>query len=191
MQLKYYAPVVLTFALLASVVLVLDPFTGGSLMSWFTVYPELQPSSPIWYLRLFSHVVGHGDWDHLISNFTLILLVGPILEEKYGSRDLLIMMLFTALVTGLLQVFFFNTALLGASGIVFMLILLSSFANARGGIPLTFVLVVLLFLGREVFNAFAEDNVSQTAHIIGGVLGGIFGFVYEGRQLRRNSAAQR
>jgi membrane associated rhomboid family serine protease len=139
----------------------------------------------VWYLQLFIHVIGHADWNHLFGNFSFILLVGPILEEKYGSRDLLLMILVTALLTGLLQVTFFQHSLMGASGIVFMLILLSSFTNAKGGIPLTFVLVVVLFLGKEVVSSFGEDNVSQFAHIIGGVMGGIFGFLLEGGQARR------
>jgi membrane associated rhomboid family serine protease len=84
-------------------------------------------------------------------------------------------------VTGLLHIFFFSEGLMGASGVVFMLILLSSFTNNRGGIPLTFVLVVVLFLGKEIVAAFGEDNVSQFAHIIGGALGGLFGFIWEKR----------
>ena len=52
------------------------------------------------------------------------------------------MILVTALLTALLNAVFFNTGLLGASGIVFMLILLSSCANIRAGeIPLTLILV--------------------------------------------------
>ena len=67
--------------------------------------------------------------------------------------------------------------LLGASGVVFMFILLSSVTNARRGrIPLTFVLVVLLFLGQEVWNGLTQDNVSQFAHVIGGLCGAAFGF---------------
>ncbi len=180
MKLQYNSPVILTYALIATVVLALDQFVFGNLMAIFTVVPEIKLTSPLWYFRLFSHVIGHGNWEHLVGNFTFILLIGPILEEKYGSKDLLIMMLVTALVTGLLQIFFFSNPLLGASGIVFMLILLSSFTNSKGGIPMTFVLVVILFLGREVLQSFASDNISQFAHIIGGILGGIFGFLMEG-----------
>ena len=67
---------------------------------------------------------------------------------------------------------------MGASGIVFMMILLSSFTNIRSGeIPLTFVLVVLMYLTREVVTAFSdEDSISQLAHIAGGLCGSLFGF---------------
>lgn len=180
MKLQYNSPVVLTYALIATAVLIANPFTGGLLMQQvFTIYPVVEPTNPLWYLRLFTHVIGHGGWGHLVGNFTFILLIGPILEEKYGSKDLLLMIAVTALVTGLLHIFFFQNGLLGASGVVFMLILLSSYTNAKGGIPLTFVLIVLLFLGREVISSLQQDNISQFAHIIGGILGGMFGYVME------------
>ena len=180
MKLQYNSPVILTYALLSTAVLIINPFTGGWLMeTFFTIYPVIDPAHPLWYLRLFTHVIGHGNWLHLVGNFTFILLIGPILEEKYGSRDLLLMIVVTALITGLLHILFFQNGLLGASGVVFMLILLSSYTNARGGIPLTFVLIVLLFLGRELIESTRPDQVSQFAHIIGGILGGLFGYLME------------
>ena len=61
-----------------------------------------------------------------------------------------------------------------------MLILLSSFANFQAGtIPLTFILVMILFLGGEIFNSYEVDNISQFAHLIGGTIGTVFGFYYK------------
>ena len=109
----------------------------------------------------------------------LILLVGPMLEEKYGSKKLLGMIVFTAFITGLINIIFFDTALLGASGIAFMLILLSSFANIKqGGIPLTLILVAVAYIGNEIINGLiSQDNISQLTHIIGGICGCGLGFV--------------
>lgn len=141
----------------------------------------MDPASPVDYLRLVSHAIGHSSWSHLMGNFAIILLLGPILEEKYGSLNMLIMMLITALVTGLLNVLFLSTGLLGASGIVFMMILLVSFTNIRqGDIPLTFILVVVLYLTQEFANALRDDSVSQFAHITGGAIGSLFGFLHPG-----------
>jgi rhomboid protease GluP len=87
-------------------------------------------------------------------------------------------MAITAVVTGLLNVLFLPTALLGASGIVFMMILLVSFTNIRQGeVPLTFILIVILFLTQEVVDSVREDSVAQFAHISGGVIGSLFGFL--------------
>ena len=87
------------------------------------------------------------------------------------------MMLITSLVTGLINVFFFDTGLMGASGIVFMMILLVSFTNVSAGeIPITFILVAILFVGKEFLQSVEVNQVAESAHIIGGICGSIFGF---------------
>jgi len=130
------------------------------------------------WITLFTHVMGHANWSHLINNFTLILLIGPMLEENYGSGEMLVMISITALVTGVLNVLFFRHALLGASGVAFMMILLSSFTNfSKGEIPLTFILVLILYMGVQLLDSFRDDNISQFAHIIGGLCGSFFGFL--------------
>ena len=180
MRLRYNAPVILTFTLLAMAVLALDLYAGLSLrIRYFVLDPRFDPRSFWSYFRLFSHVVGHESWAHLLGNFVFVLLIGPMLEEKYRSGAVLAMLLVTALVTAVANLLLFHSGLMGASGIVFMLILLSSFTNIRAGeIPLTFVLVVLLFLAREVIEALGRDNVSQFAHIMGGLCGASFGFTF-------------
>jgi len=186
MNLQYNSPVILSYTFICCIVLAVAPLTGMTLMSLFTVYPTMSLTNPVDYFRLFSHAIGHGDWNHLLSNFTFILLLGPMLEEKYGSVNLLTMMFLTAFVTGILNVLLFSNGLLGASGVVFMMILLSSMTNLRQRkIPLTFVLVVILFLGKEVLNIFTTNNVSEAAHIIGGICGAVFGFFGGGAETKK------
>lgn len=185
MKIEYNAPVVLTFSIISTLVFMIDKFLGGNLMPFFSVGGEFYPTSPFFYTSLVTHVMGHISMEHLLGNLTFVLLLGPIVEEKYGSRNTFYMFLITAIITGLLNVFFFNTGLMGASGIVFMLILLASFTNSRRGtIPLSFLLIAVLFLGKEVFYSIQQDNISQFTHIIGGILGGIFGLsgVFSKRQ---------
>ena len=115
----------------------------------------------------------------------LLLLLGPALEEKYGSRTIFMTIVVTALVTGVVHfVFFPTTSLLGASGIVFMMIVLSSFTEMKkGGIPITLILVVIFYLGGELADGiFNSDNISQLTHIVGGVCGMFFGFSLRGRK---------
>ncbi|MCP4446301.1 MAG: rhomboid family intramembrane serine protease [Myxococcales bacterium] len=171
-RITYNAPVILTFALLAVGVHLL----GDSFKQYVVMRPRLESLGD--YVALFSHVAGHANWEHLLGNFTLILLLGPILEERHGSGSLLFMILCTALVTSILNFFIFKTYVLGASGIVFMFILLASTANVRKGeIPLTFIAVAVLYLGGELVAAFKNDQVSQMAHLIGGLAGAGFGFI--------------
>ncbi|MDR2048909.1 MAG: rhomboid family intramembrane serine protease [Treponema sp.] len=180
MKLKYNAPAVLTFAVVSAAVLLLSStIMRGLTLNWFAVPGRggFRPGELRCWVTLVSHAIGHADWNHLLSNFSFILLLGPILEESYGSVSLLIMMILTALVTGVLNALIFPGPLLGASGIVFMMILLASFTNfSRGEIPLTFILVLMIYLGREIFNSFANNNISEFAHIVGGFCGSLFGF---------------
>lgn len=171
-RITYNAPVVLTFALIAVLVHVL----GDSVKHFFVMRPRLDNAFD--YFALVSHIAGHVSWEHLLGNFTLILLLGPILEERHGSARLLGMIVTTALVTSLLNLFIFKTVVLGASGIVFMFILLASTANIRKReIPLTFIAVAVLYLGGELVGALRSDNISQMAHLIGGLAGAAFGFL--------------
>ena len=177
---QYNAPVILTFTLVSAAALLISTLTKGwANLHLFSVYCT-SFLSPMQYLRMLTHIIGHANYAHFLGNFMIILLLGPMLEEKYGSKPMLKMMLFTAFVTGLIQVIFFpKEHLLGASGIEFMLILLSSFANFRKGkIPLTLILVAVIFLSGEIIDGInaGEDGVSQMAHIIGGLCGTVFGW---------------
>src|SRR4249919_886485 len=177
MKLTFNSPVILGFSLACVAVFVLDKIMAGQLMPYFTL-GAVDFNRPMSVLTLFTYVLGHANLDHLIGNLTFILLIGPIIEEKYGDLRTLFMMLVTAFATGIINVLFFNSGLLGASGIVFMFILLGSFTNSKSGeIPITFILIAILFIGKEIIQSLSNDQVSQFAHIIGGALGSVFGFI--------------
>ena len=121
-------------------------------------------TNPLTYVRFFTHVLGHSGWEHYIGNAAYILLLGPMLEEKYGSKRLLQVIAITAVVTGLVNYILFpNVALCGASGVVFAFILLTSFTSFKNGeIPLTFILVAVIFLGQQVYEGvFLQDNICR------------------------------
>ena len=180
LRLQYNSPVVLSFALLSLGVLLLNTLTGGkSNHLLFSVYHSPLGDLLTWP-RFFLHVLGHANLTHYISNMMLILVVGPPLEEKYGGRSLLWAIAVTALVSGLVHWLFFpGTALLGASGIVFMIIVMSSLAGMKdGAVPVTLILVLLLYLGGEVVKGVTlSDNVSQLTHVIGGLCGAFLGIL--------------
>jgi len=180
MKLKYNAPATLTFALAAAIVLMIDQYImPGIIEALFTAEGSLTfriDDIPA-YVRMFTHIFGHAGWEHLLSNLTLILLLGPILEEKFNSKAVAWMIVVTALVNGLVNAFFFESELMGSSGVAFMMILLVSFANIKAGeFPLTAILVVGLYLVKEILAIFRYDDVSQISHIIGAACGAVFGF---------------
>mgnify|MGYP004479657497 FL=1 len=184
---RFNAPVILSFALLSLLALVLGNLTNGATTyRYFSVYRS-SLSDPLTYIRFFGHVLGHAGYDHYMGNMLLLLLVGPGIEEKYGHRTTALCIAVTALVTGLVQFIFFPaTALLGASGIVFMMIVLSSFTEmGKEGSPITLILVVVFYLGGELMDGLsALDNVSQLTHIVGGICGLVFGFTIKKRRRR-------
>ena len=178
-RLSFNSPVILGFTLACFIVLILDKVTGSaSTRTFFSVYRS-SLASPFTYIRFFGHVFGHASWDHFFGNIMMLLVVGPLLEEKYGSANILFVILTTALVTGVINFILFpHVQLLGASGVVFAFILLASFTSIEDGkIPLTFILIAILYIGNEIITGvFTSDNISQFAHIIGGVCGCIFGW---------------
>ncbi len=175
LRITYNAPVVLTFALVAVAVFVVTQIVPAT-QQWFVAYPRLGP--PQSYVGLFTHILGHASWEHLLSNFMLILLIGPILEERHGSASLLVMILFTALATGLANLVIGGHMVLGASGVAFMMILLASMANVRAReIPLSFIAVAVIYMGGEIVHSFNNDQISHMAHLVGGSVGAVFGFV--------------
>ena len=60
-----------------------------------------------------------------------------------------------------------------------MLIVMSSLSGMRSGeVPLTLILVLILYLGGEIVDGVtASDNISQLTHIIGGLCGAVLGFL--------------
>lgn len=172
------APVTLSFVSLALIITLLDVYLiKGIAVKYFSVSATMNVGSILDYVRLFTHVLGHSGFPHLFGNLFMILLLGPILEEKYGGKRFILLILLTAGITGILNVLLFPRGLMGASGIVFMIIILSSIVNVKeNAIPLTFLLVFVLFIGGEILKIHEEDNISQAAHIIGGICGAFAGF---------------
>lgn len=180
LKIKYNSPVILTFTIICVITLILNFITLGLTNHLlFSVYRSSW-INPLTYIRLFTHVLGHADVSHLVGNLSMLLVIGPILEEKYGSKDLLFVIAVTAVVTGIVNVTFFPlTGLLGASGVVFAFIIMSSITGVKEGeIPLTLIFVAILYIGEQVYDGlFVSDNISQLTHIVGGLVGGLMGYL--------------
>lgn len=144
--------------------------------------------NPMTYLRFFTYVFGHSGWSHFIGNASYLLLLGPMLEEKHGSKTLLEIIGITAVVTALINyIFFVNVGLCGASGVVFAFIMLASFTGFREReIPLTFILVAVIFIGQQVYEGITvQDDISNMAHIVGGIVGAVVGYLLNRNKSKR------
>lgn len=176
---SYNAPVILAFVILCFLATVIGLLTGNkSTEILFSVYRS-PLTSPFTYLRCFTHVFGHIGLDHFLGNAMYLLLIGPLLEEKYSSKVMVKVIVVTALITGIVHcILWGNATLCGASGVVFACIMLSSFTAFNDGeIPLSFLLVAVFFIGREIYSGIAvRDNISNLTHILGGVVGCVAGY---------------
>lgn len=189
----YNSPAILTFALLSLGVLLLQNLTGDAATRFFAVY-HTSWFSPMQYIRMFTSTLGHANLQHFTGNFLLILLIGPLLEERYGTENLIFMMLVTSLVKGILFIILSpaGAAAMGASGIVFMLILLASVTNIqKGRIPITLLLALAVYVGQDIWShMFGPDsNISYLSHIFGGLSGAVLAFVVKPLKTPRRTGA--
>ena len=181
---QYNAVVTLTMFFISLGVLLLDKITKGKANRKVFSTERASLLNPLTYIRFFTHILGHSDWEHFSNNYLKILLLGPLIEEKYGSINFLIMILITALATGIVNYIKGGTRLLGASDVGFMLIVLSAFVNmVQHKIPITLVLIILFYIVEELKNLKKRDGIAHYGHIIGAICGGIFGFICINQEL--------
>ncbi|MBE5922782.1 MAG: rhomboid family intramembrane serine protease [Lachnospiraceae bacterium] len=179
-KISYNSPVILTFVIVSLVAFLLNEFTDGwANTTLFSTYRS-SFADPLTYVRMVLHVLGHSSWSHYCANMVMILIVGPLLEEKYGSVTLLEIMALTAVATALIHSAFFpGHAILGSSSVIFMFIMVSSFTeNRKGTIPLTVLIAIFMYIGSEMLDGIIQqENVYQLSHITGGLVGSLFGWM--------------
>ena len=173
---------------------------------FFGVSPwsHFQWTSWLSWVTLFTHVVGHGSWSHLQGNVVYLLLVSPAVERHWGSYSYIKILLVVALSSALAHMVFgtANTVQLGASGVVFSLILLNSLiayehrrgsgsvAETEGVVPLTFILQIFFWVWNEVLSQlFAEkSHIAHIAHLAGAAAGTVAGLSVVPKPRRQEQA---
>ena len=188
LKISINSPVVLGFSAICLIALVLSIVTKETTNKLIFMTYHSSLTNPLTYLRFFTHVFGHSGVEHFMGNITYILLLGPLLEEKYGSKLLIQSIVITAFITGIVNYILFpNIALCGASGVVFTFILLSSFTGFKDReIPLTFILVAAIFLGQQVYEGIMlKNNISNLSHVLGGVVGSAMGYLLNKNGIKR------
>lgn len=177
------SPLIISFCLICFIIQLARSVFGLQLALQYFGIPSLRLFdfySPLSYVRIFTQVLGHTSWAHLSGNMTHILLVGPACEREFGMYNLLRIMGWTAAASAVAHMLFgpANGIQIGASGVVFMLILLNSLIEARiGRLPLTFVVQVALWCSKEVSaQFFSNDQVSHVGHLTGAIVGTVAGY---------------
>lgn len=186
LKFSYDAPVTLTFALITIVVFLLDTLAfKGSLNLKFLHTPTSSVGAfpfsfkePLSIVRLFLHVFGNVDKSYLICNLIFILLLGPEMENRYGSVIIGIMIFVSALFSGVLSASFCKAEVCGSDPIVFMLIILWTMMHlSRKKISGTSIAVIILFAFMEFFRKNPNGVVGVVVILAGGLCGSLFAFI--------------
>ncbi len=175
---SYNSVVILSYFIICLIVLILNTILKGKVNKFLSL-KKGSLLNPMTYIRLVTSGLCHSNWTHFRNNFIMILLIGPLLEEKYGSIQLLEMLLITTAVSSLIHLFIYDSSAIGASDNVYMLVVLCSIVNiTEGKIPITLILIFLFYIADEIIKQFKgkNDGISHDSHIVGAICGFIFGY---------------
>lgn len=185
-KLTYDAPVTLSFAILSLIFFVVDFYIvkqklGTLLLSSPTTPKGTLPfdiKNALSYLRMIFYIFGVSNPIAFISNLIFILLLGPSIEEKYGSVVIGIMMVVASLFSGVLNACFRTVSMQGATAIVFMMIFLNAFMSfTKKKVPLSFVVVFALYIIIQIVDNKVNGVVGLFINIAGGLCGSLFAFL--------------
>jgi membrane associated rhomboid family serine protease len=187
------APFSLIFSLICVLVQSFSFIFGSSFATTYFGVPSLSGFdflSLLSYFRIISQIFGHSNWQHLSGNITYVLLIGPNCEREFGCYKICVIVFLTAISSSLAHIFFGprNSIQLGASGVVFMFILLNSLVeNKSNHIPLTFICQLGIWCTKEVVaHLFDQDGgISHIAHLTGALVGTLSGY-YLQQQKEKN-----
>jgi GlpG protein len=134
---------------------------------------------PFFYSGIFGHIFVHSGLAHWANNMALILLLAPALESRYGSLKFVGTMGALTFLVGIsesLLLIFTQKTVIGASDLVFALILMTTFAQSRKGeIPIASILVAILWGVHELGGLLTKDSIANSAHLVGAAWGFVWG----------------
>lgn len=181
MRLTCNAPVMLTLTTLSVFIYLLDTYIIPGFVASYCSSPH-SLTDPNAFLRLFSYPFGHRSWVQLVTNYALLLLIGQILEKRYNALQLLSVIIVSVVLTGLINTFIQANPLVGSDGISVCMVLFISLSYVRKGeLPLSLVVIVILFFIAEFDTLFNSDNLSRLSILTGAVLAVLYGLTLKPR----------
>ena len=85
LKISFNSPVILWFSIICLIALIAGEVTRGMTTTMFFSVYHSSLLDPFTYVRFVGHVFGHANLEHFLGNITLLLVIGPMIEEKYGS----------------------------------------------------------------------------------------------------------
>jgi GlpG protein len=160
---------------------------NGIKATWLPGLPEISQGE---FWRLFTPVLVHGGWVHLLLNMMWLLDLGSMIEgrESTGRMGLLVVVL--AVASNLGQYLMFNAFFAGMSGVVFGLLgyvwMKGKFDPSSGMFlhPHTVAMMLIWFF---LCLTGVIPNIANGAHAVGLALGVLWGFLASVPAMRRRS----
>ncbi len=197
------SPVTVCLALLLLLAFALDSFAlNGKLLASILTCPGGKLSSPSFnfssgadYIKLLLHVFGSSSWTPAFVNSLFVLLLGPELEERYGSPVFALMLAVSSLVTGVLNACLSPSPVFGASCAIFTMIFLTGMTDlAKKRIRISWILVFSFYIVYQLYSVYSGSDVRLSSSgngfllfmkknavtfisLAGGICGSLFGFL--------------
>lgn len=185
------SPVVLVFSVVSAVIFISDLILKLNLSEKIFECPGAKSvpafdfKSALSYVKLVIYPFGGENSTSFFLNIGFILLLGPVLEERYGSIMLALMIFITSLVGGVLTACVSTFGIYGCGGIVFMMIILSVLSVfIKKQLPVSWIFIFALYLAFSLFSGkkisgfmpFMQNNVPVFIQLASGICGSLFGF---------------
>ena len=184
LKFSYDAPVTLSFVIISALLFLLSNYIiKNGALAGILASPTSQAGSlpfivkaPLSYLRLFLYVFGSDEVTNYITDILIILMLGPAMEERYGSVIIGIMLFVSALFSGVLNASFCAESLIGPVPLVCMMTFLTAFMSfSNKTVPITFIATIIAF-GYLAINS-GMGALRFIICIAGGLCGSLFAFL--------------
>lgn len=172
----YYAYILIGITVLAFIAQNFIPgFTEALIANGNTILTK--PWTLVTYMFL------HSGLFHILFNMLGLFFFGPLLERQIGSGKFLGLYIGSGIIAAIAQVLLFpSSLLLGASGAVFgilgaLTILMPNMRIFVYFIPMKLVYAVILFAALDLVMMGSGDNIAHAAHLVGLLVGLVFGYL--------------
>ena len=185
LQLVFNSPVILISSLITLLVFILQNTAIPNLIEIIAssntaslTEQAFSPINPMHYVRLFTLIFGHYNMQTLCINLAIILLLGPRVEERFGTILVFIMFAITSFVAGILSVLFLENSICGLDGIALLLVILTLFECASlKEIYFSYIILLAVLIANTIVFSIQQNNFGILLHYAGSLCASLFGFL--------------
>lgn len=144
------------------------------------------------FWRLFTPVMVHGNWLHLLMNMLWLLDLGSQIESRQGTGRLGLLVVVTAVLSNIGQYTLYNSNFCGMSGVIYGLL---AYAWVKGrldpasGLHVQKNTAIMMLVWFFVCLVELIPNVANGSHAVGLLTGAAMGVLLSLRVLRRRTSA--